>query len=79
MPPGSPNCCVRAEVTSGEHRPLAHRCYENNAYVPHERRLLEPLWQSEGPFAPAQRAASITRVAMRTQSSNEGFRPIASI
>jgi GNAT superfamily N-acetyltransferase len=33
--------CVRAEVTSGDHRPAAHAFYEAQGYAPDERRFLK--------------------------------------
>ena len=33
--------CVRAEVTSGEHRALAHEFYQNQGYAADERRLVK--------------------------------------
>lgn len=33
--------CVRAEVTSGDHRPAAHAFYEAQGYIPDERRFLK--------------------------------------
>ena len=33
--------CVRAEVTSGDHRPAAHAFYAAQGYVPDERRFLK--------------------------------------
>lgn len=35
------NGCVRAEVTSGDHRPAAHAFYEFHGYQPDERRFLK--------------------------------------
>jgi ribosomal protein S18 acetylase RimI-like enzyme len=33
--------CVRAEVTSGDHRPEAHAFYEAQGYMPDERRFMK--------------------------------------
>jgi GNAT superfamily N-acetyltransferase len=33
--------CVRAEVTSGDHRPEAHAFYETQGYMPDERRFMK--------------------------------------
>lgn len=33
--------CVRAEVTSGDHRPTAHAFYRNQGYAPDERRFIK--------------------------------------
>ena len=33
--------CVRAEVTSGDHRSAAHAFYESRGYLPEERRFLK--------------------------------------
>ncbi len=33
--------CVRAEVTSGDHRPAAHAFYETQGYAPDERRFMK--------------------------------------
>lgn len=33
--------CVRAEVTSGDHRPDAHAFYEAQGYMPDERRFMK--------------------------------------
>ena len=35
------NECLRYEVTSGEHRDIAHLFYENIGYKPDERRFLK--------------------------------------
>lgn len=35
------NGCVRAEVTSGDHRPEAHAFYEAQGYMPDERRFMK--------------------------------------
>lgn len=35
------NGCVRAEVTSGDHRPEAHAFYETQGYLPDERRFMK--------------------------------------
>lgn len=35
--------CVRAEVTSGDHRPQAHAFYEAMGYLPDERRFMKHL------------------------------------
>ena len=33
--------CLRYEVTSGEHRTLAHQFYEKQGYIPDERRFIK--------------------------------------
>jgi N-acetylglutamate synthase-like GNAT family acetyltransferase len=34
--------CIRAEVTSGDHRITAHAFYQSNGYSPDERRFVKP-------------------------------------
>lgn len=41
--------CVRAEVTSGNHRAKAHAFYENNGYIPDERRFMKSYDQTAKP------------------------------
>jgi GNAT superfamily N-acetyltransferase len=35
--------CIRAEVTTGDHRPQAHRFYVRNGYLADERRFVKTL------------------------------------
>lgn len=48
--------CVRAEVTSGDHRPIAHAFYQAQGYVSDERRFIKRYnltKSSSGPATPA--------------------------
>jgi len=40
--------CVRAEVTSGDHRAAAHQFYQNQGYAPDERRFIKRYQMLDG-------------------------------
>ncbi len=53
--------CVRAEVTSGDHRPRAHAFYKSHGYAPDERRFLKRYDLTDRSNGPLPTAADLQR------------------